>query len=194
MSVKVPCKFCGKEISLRKMPNGQFVPFDKWSNTQHRCQEPAPKAAKSNVSSKQQTTPSSTISVGNLVLQVVSETTGLKASQIASSITKKHGIQVDRSEVNRWLYGDLKSRAFKNDSHQWFPGSAPSGTPQKPPPPAPTNTTSYGWQSNPNDSLSEHKTGLAEKIQSPVPPQSSNKLLWAIIALLVVIVFVLMKK
>jgi len=196
MSLKVPCKHCGKEISLRKMPNGQFVPFDKWTNTQHRCQDLPPKtASKGNGSGKQQTATASNVSVGNLVMQVVSESPGIKASQIASTISKKHGVQVDRSEVNRWLYGDLKGRAYKNESHLWFPGSAPSSSQRTSPVTTINSTYNYHQgQGNSNESMTEVKSGLANRIQNPAPQQSSNKLLWAIIVLLAVVVLILLNK
>ena len=39
MSLIVDCKFCGKRISLRKMPHGKHVPFDANTDDQHSCQK-----------------------------------------------------------------------------------------------------------------------------------------------------------
>jgi hypothetical protein len=164
------------------MPNGQFVPFDKWTNTQHRCQEqPVKTKGKSGVSARPQSQVDAGTSVGDLVLRVVSESPGLKAKNIASTISRKYGVNADRSEVNRWLYYDLKGKVYQNGSYQWFPGSAPSrvGTaglgpassgPQPEASPAPTVSAGSGAQ------------------------QGTNKLLWAIIVLLVILVLVLMNK
>jgi len=37
MSVRKECDKCGQKISVRKMPNGRWVPFDYNTNTQHKC-------------------------------------------------------------------------------------------------------------------------------------------------------------
>jgi hypothetical protein len=128
MSLKVPCKHCGKQISLRKMPNGQYVPFDKWTNTQHKCHDSQSKTLNKGNGGAQQANVGGNGSVGDLVMQVVSESPGLKAKQIASTISRKYGVQVDKSEVNRWLYSDLKSKVYQNGSYEWFLWSAQSGS------------------------------------------------------------------
>lgn len=185
MSLKVPCKYCGKEISLRKMPNGQFVPFDKGTNAQHRCQDqPAKTTDKSGGSAKTQPHVDAGASVGDLVFRVVSESPGLKAKNIASTISRKYGVNVDRSEVNRWLYHDLKGKVYQDGSYQWFPGSAPSR--------AGTGSGAYVGPSQPQDTPEARPvpTGRA----GGGAQQSTNKLLWAIIVLLVILVLVLLRK
>lgn len=37
MSIKRACNHCGNNISLRKMPNGQWVAFDFNTNSAHKC-------------------------------------------------------------------------------------------------------------------------------------------------------------
>lgn len=37
MAIKENCKMCGDEISIRKMPNGKWVPFDPVTNKPHQC-------------------------------------------------------------------------------------------------------------------------------------------------------------
>jgi hypothetical protein len=187
MSLKVPCKYCGKEISLRKMPNGQFVPFDKWTNTQHRCQDQPPKSTgKSGGSAKPQAHVDAGASVGDLVLRVVSETPGLKAKSIASTISRKYGVSVDRSEVNRWLYHELKGKVYQNGSYQWFPGSAPQ-------------SVSIGSGASYGDAYGTNQPQGAPPEARPAPAasgasQGANKLLWTIIILLVIVVLMLMRK
>ncbi|KAF0218573.1 MAG: hypothetical protein FD174_2873 [Geobacteraceae bacterium] len=180
MSLKVPCKYCGKEISLRKMPNGQFVPFDKGTNTQHRCQDQQESSTTKSGSAKPHVHVDAGTSVGDLVFRVVSESPGMKAKSIASTISKKYGVNVDRSEVNRWLYHDLKGKVYQNGSYQWFPG----GAPQRP---------SSAGQSQPQGAPPEVRTGPTGTAGSGVQ-QSSNKLLWAIIVLLVIVVLILLRR
>jgi hypothetical protein len=81
MSLIVPCKYCGKEISLRRMPTGQFVPFDKGTNTQHHCQN-QPSSSKSGSKVKPQAHIDVGTNVGDMVFRVVSESPGIKAKQI----------------------------------------------------------------------------------------------------------------
>lgn len=175
MSLKVPCKHCGKTISLRKMPNGQFIPFDLGANTQHHCQDQPPKSAdKSGAYAKPHVDTGT--SVGDLVLSVIQESPGMRARRIAATITRKYGVNVDHTEVNRWLYYDLKGKVYQNGSYQWFPGSESSGA-------NPTVPTRVNHPPNP-----------------PVEPaagsggRGSNKLLWAIIVLLVIVVLMLLRK
>lgn len=185
MSVRVPCKHCGREISLRKMPNGQYVPFDKWTRTQHRCQDPH-----ANAPSKS----GGNISVGDLVLRVVSEFPGSKAKHIASAVLRKYGVNVDRSEVNRWLYNDLKGKVYQNGSHEWFAGGAPSGSTSQRAGSGGTKDNSYKLgQSQHQGAIPEVNTGMAGNLQSGAK-QGSNKLLWAIIVLLIVVVLILLNK
>jgi len=166
MSLKVPCKYCGKTISLRRMPNGHFVPFDKGTNTQHRCQEqPASSTTESDSDAKSHVDASA--SVGDLVFRIVSELPGMKARQIASTISKRYGVNVDRSEVNRWLYHDLRGKVYQNASYRWFPGVPSLSSAEEN---QPTRNTESGVQ------------------------QSANKLLWAIIVLLVIVVLILLSK
>ena len=185
MSLKVPCKHCGKEISLRKMPRGQYVPFDKWTNTQHRCQGQQAKAtSKSDNNPKPRVHLDAGTSVGDLVLRVVSESPGLTAKNIASVILRKFGVNVDRSEINRWLYHDLKDKVYQNRSYQWFAGSVPSQRP---------SSASVGSGSSSQGATPVAKSGPAGNLQSSAR-QSSNKLLWAIIVLLVIVVLILLNK
>jgi len=177
MSLKVPCKYCGKEISLRKMPNGQFVPFDKGTNTQHRCQDQPTSSTTMSGSAKLQVHVDAGTSVGDLVFRVVSESPGVKAKQIASTILRKYGVNVDRSEVNRWLYYDLKGKVYQNVSYQWFPGSAPP------------RSSSTG-QSQPQGAFPDVGSSPA----GSGAQQGMNKLLWAIIVLLVILVLILLNK
>lgn len=196
MSLKVPCKYCGKEISLRKMPSGQFVPFDKWTNSPHQCQNAQAKTANKSSGNTQQTNASSSSSVGELVLRVITETPGLKAKSIASAISRKHGVEVDKSEVNRWLYSDLKKKVYQNGAYEWFPGKAPSGSSTNrthAPGVSPESGSYYGRQFAPLEESHEVKTGLPGNMH-PSSQQGSNKLLWGIIALLVVIVMILLNK
>ncbi|MBI2355276.1 MAG: hypothetical protein HYV06_09645 [Deltaproteobacteria bacterium] len=181
MSLKVPCKYCGKEISLRKMPNGQFVPFDKGTNAQHHCQDqPAKTTDKSGGTAKTQPHVDAGASVGDMVFRVVSESPGLKAKNIASTISRKYGVNVDRSEVNRWLYYDLKGKVYQDGSYQWFPGSAPSRV----------GTAGQGQSPGiPPESRTPPTGSAGSGVQ-----QSTNKLLWAIIVLLVILVLILMRK
>lgn len=37
MSIKKDCQYCGKQISLRKMPEGHWLAFDYGSSTVHEC-------------------------------------------------------------------------------------------------------------------------------------------------------------
>lgn len=37
MAITEKCKVCGEEISIRKMPNGKWVPFDVITNKPHSC-------------------------------------------------------------------------------------------------------------------------------------------------------------
>jgi hypothetical protein len=172
MSLIVPCKYCGKEISLRRMPTGQFVPFDKGTNTPHHCQN-QPSSSKSGSKVKPQTHIDVGTSVGDMVFRVVSESPGIKAKQIGSTILRKYGVNVDRSEVNRWLYHDLKGKVYQNGSYKWFPGNAPQRASSAEAPP-------------------ETKTGPAVNLPSGVKGDS-NKLLWAIIVLLIIIVLILLR-
>jgi hypothetical protein len=48
MSLKKSCENCGKKISLRKMPNGHWIPFDYYTKTVHDC--PVNKPLKINIS------------------------------------------------------------------------------------------------------------------------------------------------
>jgi hypothetical protein len=185
----VPCKYCGKEISLRRMRGGQFVPFDKWTNTQHRCQDQPTKAAgKSDGGAKPQTYVGAGTSVGDLVFRVVSESPGMKAKSIASAISRKYGVNVDRSEVNRWLYHDLKGNVYQNGSYQWFAGSAPRRASSA----GAGNGSSCGGQSQPQGTNPETKSGVGNLQNGAL--QWSNKLLWGIIVLLVVVVLILLRK
>lgn len=114
------------------MPNGKYIPFDKGTNIQHRCQDSQSITLKVN-GVAQETNIDGNVSIGNFIMQVVSESPGLKAKQIASIILRKYGVQVDRSEVNRWLYSDLKSKVYQDGAYQWFPGNTPiGGVPQSP--------------------------------------------------------------
>lgn len=187
MSLKVPCKYCGKEISLRKMPNGQFVPFDMGTNVQHHCQDqPAKTSDKSSGSARPQAHVDAGASVGDLVLRVVSESPGLKAKNIASTISRKYGVSVDRSEVNRWLYQELKRKVYQDGSYQWFPGSAP----QRAGAVDTGSRASYGGTSQPQGAPPEARPAPVAGGAS----KGSNKLLWAIIVLLVIVVLILLNK
>jgi hypothetical protein len=183
MSLKTPCKYCGKEISIRKMPNGKHIPFDKWTNTQHRCLAPQDHGVKKSTGVRVESTQNydANVSVGDLILQVISESPGIKAKLIASIISKKYGIQVDRSEVNRWLYRDLKNKVYQSSPYHWCVGGVDRSKYQ--------NVA----QNLRKDEISEHRTDMASYVQNNTQTKT-NMLLWIVIAALVIIVLILLNK
>lgn len=172
MSLKVPCKYCGKKISLRKMPHGHFVAFEIWTKTQHRCQQPH--TQQNNIHAVSMNNIGGDTSIGDLIFRVISTTPGKKTRQIASLITRKYGIQVDRSEVNRWLYGDLKSKVYQNGFYRWFPES-------------------YERTEQNIASQSKPENISAANIQGDNTKKASQKWLWIVIVILVLIIFVLLR-
>ncbi len=183
MSLRVPCKHCGRDISLRKMPNGQYVPFDKWTKNLHRCQESKVRAVSESAGLQAESSVKldSTASVGDLILQIIEGSPGIKAKRIASLIVRKYGIKVDKSEVNRWLYRDLKNKVHQSSPHHWSTGSSDGSKYQD------------AMQNQAKHEIPEHRPVLAVDIQNSTQT-GTNRLLWIVIALLVVVVLILLKK
>ncbi len=59
------------------------------------------------------------MSLENKIIEVLSEGKPLKGREIASILSSKHGLNVDKAQVNSLLYGNLRGKAFQNKKYEW---------------------------------------------------------------------------
>lgn len=59
------------------------------------------------------------MSLEDKIIEVLSEGKPLKGREIASILAARHGLNVDKSEVNSTLYRNLRGKAEQNKNYQW---------------------------------------------------------------------------
>lgn len=70
------------------------------------------------------------MSLEDKIIEVLSEGKPLKGREIASILATKHGLTVEKSEINSLLYRNLRGKAEQNKNYQWSLKKTPSATQQ----------------------------------------------------------------
>ena len=59
------------------------------------------------------------------IISILTQESGLKAREITEIIKQEYNIKVEKKEVNRILYYQLKGKVYQDSNYRWSLGTLP---------------------------------------------------------------------